>query len=151
MQDTDAAWLAGMWEGEGSILLYSRPQQKGRTQITPSLEITNTDIHIMNHIRKLLEDLGCSYSWQEPKTRKKHHKQAYSLRTQNAKYIKLTLEAILPFMVGEKLAKGETLLAFVTRRIEKVNETTHKSFKHTPYDEDDHKLIEYLRSSETVR
>lgn len=148
MKHTDAAWLAGMWEGEGSVLLYSRPVDNSRLQITPSLTITNTDVHIMNRIRSLLESINCFYSWQEPQTRKKHWKQAYRLTTGRADYIKTTLETILPFMVGEKKAKGETLLSFVSRRIEKVNKTDHKSFKHLPYDEEDY---QYLRSSETTR
>lgn len=145
MKQTDLAWLAGLWEGEGSVMLYSRPVNEKRIQITPSLEITNTDVVIMNRVRKILEELGCNFSWIERKPRKANHKLAYTLRTQNAFYIKNVLEAIMPFMVGQKLAYGETLLSFVSRRIEKSKE---KGLKHTNYDEEDY---EFVRSSTTTR
>ncbi len=146
MKDTDLAWLAGIWEGEGSIMLYSRPVRNNRLQITPAMEVGNTDIHIVNKIRKLLEELGCSYSFME-RMPKKGTRMFYHIRTANSNYIKTTLEAIMPYMVGEKLAYAETLLAFVTKRIEKSQEYGG-NLKQTPYDEDDYAFV---RSSTTTR
>lgn len=146
MRDTDLAWLAGIWEGEGSIMLYSRPVRDNKLQITPAMEVGNTDIHIVNKIRKILEELGCSYSFME-RMPKKGTRKFYHIRTQNALYIKLTIEAILPFMVGEKRAYAETLYAFVVRRLEKSKDVKG-GLKHTPYDDEDYA---YVRSSTTTR
>ena len=147
MKDTDLAWLAGIWDGEGSVMLYSRPVRESKLQITPALEVTNTDIHIMNKVREILENLGCNFSYTERTPGKSHHKVAFSLRTQNAKYIKTTLEAMLPYLIGNKKAYGETLLSFVSKRLLKAD-AAGKPLKHTPYDEEDY---EFVRSSTTTR
>lgn len=147
MKTTDLAWLAGMWEGEGSILLYSRPVNSKRIQITPALEITNTDIHLINECRRILEELNCNFSFMERKPKKSSHRIAYILRTQNANYIKSVLESIIPYMIGAKKAYGETLLAFVSRRIDKAKQN-NKMLKHLNYDEEDY---EFIRSSTTTR
>lgn len=147
VKDTNLSWLAGIWEGEGSILLYSRPVNEKRIQITPALEITNTDIHIINECRRLLEELNCNFSYMERRSKKTQHKITYTLRTQNAVYIKNVLENILPYMIGVKKAYGETLLSFVKRRLEKCKEQ-NKTLKQLNYDEED---FEFVRSSTTTR
>lgn len=144
MQEKDLAWLAGIWEGEGSILLYSRTHKDNRTQIIPSLEVSNTDVHIMNNVRRITTEMGCNFSWREYMP-KKGRRKVYKLETSHAYQIKIFLEYINPYMIGEKRAYGETLLAFVTRRLEKAD---GKSLKHTPYDEEDY---EFVRSSTTTR
>lgn len=146
MQDTDLAWLAGIWEGEGSILLYSRPVNDKRIQITPSVTVSNTDIHIMNRVRSIIEEMGCTFSWRQYRP-KNGTRDCYRYTSCHYKYIKIFLEHTLPFMVGEKKAYGETLLAFVTRRQQKAD-VQGKMLKHLPYDEEDY---EFIRSSTTTR
>lgn len=146
--NTDLAWLAGIWEGEGSILLYSRPVNENRMQITPSVTVTNTDVVIMNKVRKIVESLGCNFSWREYRPKgKASYKLCYRLSSSHAENIKKFLEAVLPYMHGEKKAYGETLLSFVTKRLEKAKD--HKGgLKHLPYDQDDYAFV---RSSTTTR
>lgn len=148
MQDTDLAWLAGIWEGEGSILLYSRPVNDKRIQITPLVTVTNTDVGIVNKARKIVEEMGCNFSWREYKPKgKASYLQCYKLSSAHAGNIKIFLEHILPYMVGAKKAYGETLLAFVSRRVEKAREQ-NVVLKHLKYDNEDY---EFLRSSTTAR
>lgn len=146
MQEKDLAWLAGIWEGEGSILLYSRPVNNTRLQISPSLEVSNTDIHIMNDVRKILEEMGCNFSWRQYRP-KKGTKDCYKLSSSHAGHIKTFLDNVLPFIRGEKKAYGETLLSFVSRRLEKAKDQKG-GLKHLPYDEEDYAFI---RSSTTTR
>lgn len=146
MLTTDLAWLAGIWEGEGSVLLYSRPVNEKRLQIIPSVTVSNTDIHIMNSVRKILEEMGLQFSWREYMP-KKGTRQCYRLTSSHAGNIKVFLEHVLPYMVGEKKAYGDTLLAFVTRRVEKAK-NQKGGLKHLPYDEEDY---EFVRSSTTTR
>jgi hypothetical protein len=148
MQDTDLAWLAGIWDGEGSILLYSRPVNDNRIQITPSVTMTNTDVAIVNKARKIIEEMGCSFSWREYKPKgKDSYKTCFKISSAHAGNIKIFLEHILPFLVGEKKAYGETLLAFVSRRFEKAKNQLG-GLKHLPYDSEDY---EFIRSSTTTR
>lgn len=146
MKEADLAWLAGIWEGEGSVMLYSRPVNEKRIQITPAIEVGNTDLHIMNKARSIIEELGATFTWME-RMPKKGTKKFYSLRSQHARNIKTVLEAILPFMAGEKRAYSETLLSFVNRRLEK-SEEQGIPLKHLRYDEEDYN---YVRSSTTTR
>lgn len=146
MKDTDLAWLAGIWEGEGSILLYSRPVNEKRIQITPAVSMGNTDIHIINNARAIINQMGINFNFQE-KFPKKGTRMFYTLVSAHYRNIKVFLEHVLPFMIGEKKAYGETLLAFVTRRCEKA-ENYKGNLKRLPYDEEDY---EFLRSSTTKR
>ena len=147
VQEKDLAWLAGIWEGEGSILLYSRQfPDTGRLQICPSLEVSNTDIHIINEVRKILEEMGCNFNWRQYRP-KKGTKDCYRLSSGHAGHIETFLNYVLPFIRGEKKAYGETLLAFVKRRNEKVR-GQKGGLKHLPYDEEDY---EFIRSSTTKR
>ncbi len=146
MQDTDLAWLAGIWEGEGSVLLFSRPINDKRIQITPCVTMSNSDIGIVNKARKIIEEMGCNFSWREYKPKgKDSYKMCYRISSQHAGNIKIFLEHVMPWMYGAKKSYGETLLAFVSRRLEKA---AGKPLKHTPYDEEDY---EFLRSSTTTR
>jgi len=146
MQEKDLAWLAGIWEVEGSILLYSRPVNSQRIQITPSVTVGNTDIHIINNVRRILEEMGCNFSWREYQP-KGGTRMFYKLTSGHAVNIKTFLEHVLPYMVGEKKAYGDTLLAFVSRRVEKGKDQKG-GLKHLPYDEEDY---EFIRSSTTTR
>lgn len=148
MQEKDLAWLAGIWEGEGSILLYSRPVNDKRIQITPCVTMSNSDIVIVNECRKIIEQMGCNFSWREYKPKGKDtYKICYRISSAHYMNIKLFLECITPYLRGAKKAYAETLLAFVTRRSEK-SKTQLGGLKHLPYDEEDY---EFIRSSETTR
>ena len=147
MQETDLAWLGGIWDGEGSILLYSRPVNDKRIQITPCVTMENTDIAIVNKARKVLDEIGCNFAYREYAPKNVKHKRRHRLSSQHAKNIKIFLEHTLPYLHSVKKHYGETLLAFVSRRLEK-SETSGKVLKHLPYDEEDY---EFIRSSTTTR
>lgn len=148
MLQTDLAWLAGIWEGEGSILLYSRTHSDKRIQITPNVVMSNSDIHIVNKCRKIIEEMGCNFSWREYKPKgKETYLTQYKISSAHAGNIKIFLEHILPYLVGNKKAYAETLLAFVSRRVEKAKEQG-KLMKHLKYDNED---FEFIRSSTTTR
>ena len=148
MQDTDLAWLAGIWEGEGSILLYSRPVNDKRIQISPLVTMTNTDVSIVNECRKIIDQMGCNFSWREYKPKgKDSYKTCYKISSAHAGNIQIFLKCLMPYLKGEKKHKAETLLAFVSRRVEK-GKTQLGGLKHLPYDNEDY---EFIRSSTTTR
>lgn len=153
MNDVELSWLAAMWEGEGSIVLYTRQHSKyDRKQIVPSVTIANTDILIINKIKQLLQKMGCEPHFKTFR-RKKSTKDCHSLTCNSLTNIKIVLEHIIPFMVGEKKAYGEIVLDYVSKRLEKI-EANNNSFKHTPYDKEDFEFVNKknnVRSSTTTR
>lgn len=114
--------------------------------------VVNTDIGIINKTRKILEELGLSFVFTERKILKVHHLQSWVLSTANQKYIVILLEAILPYLFGIKKQKGEILLDYCKRRIEKTERLPSKGS--TPYDEEDYRIFDEfqkVRSSTTTR
>lgn len=150
MQDTDLAWLAGIWEGEGTITMFTHKEKNGLTKLCPNCSILNTDIHIINKVRSILEELGCKFSFQEHQPKgKPTYKYQWRLITRNMSYIKLFLTAVLPYLFGEKRARGEILLSYVTQRLEKIRRLP--SAGSTPYDEIDYAHFNKIRSPQTTR
>jgi len=152
MLDTDLAWLGGIWDGEGSIALFTHTEKSGSKKICPTVNVVNTDIAIINKVRKLLEELGCSFSLQEIRPKNKRHSTCWHLVTRNQKYIVLFLKAVKPYLFSIKAQKAEILLDYCERRLEKTERLPSKGT--TPYDEADwNSVIEFkdIRSSETTR
>ena len=151
MLNTDLAWLAGIWDGEGSISLFTHKEKNGSTKICPTVNVVNTDIAIINEVRKILEQLDCSFLLQETKPKNSRHSIKWTLTTRNQKYIILFLEAMIPFLRSIKKQKAEILLDYSRRRFAKTKRLLKGT---TPYDEEDwstfHKFQE-IRSSQTTR
>ena len=149
MKDTDLAWLAGIWDGEGSISLFTHKEKNGLTKLCPTCVVINTDIHIINKVRDILEQLDCHFVLHEYRPKNKDHKTQWRLTTRNMNYIKTFLTAILPYLVGEKKAKGEILLSYVSQRLDKLEKRNYNGT--TPYDQEDWDHYTAIRSSTTTR
>lgn len=152
MQDTDLAWLAGIWDGEGSVALFSHTEKPGMTKIKPVVNVINTDIAIINKVRKLLEELGCNFSFQERHPQNKKHSTAWILITGNQKYIVTFLKAVYPYLFSIKKQKAEILIDYCSRRLERTKRLP--SAGSTPYDEQDwdtFNKFQNVRSSQTTR
>jgi len=135
MKDTDLAWLAGFWDGEGSITLFGHQERNGSKKIKPIVSVVNTDIGMINKVRKILEELGCSFHLSERGARKSAHSTAYILQTANMSHIIKFLEAVLPYLTGEKKERGEILYDYCSRRASKLERLPSKGS--TPYDPED--------------
>lgn len=152
MQDTDLAWLGGIWDGEGSIAFFSHLERSGSKKLCPTVNVVNTDIAIINKVRKLLEEIGCSFSFQEYQPKNSRHSVRYDLVTRNQKYIILFLEAVSPYLFSIKKQKAEILLDYCKRRSEKCQRLPSKGS--TPYDDEDYlhfNKFQEIRSSQTTR
>lgn len=149
MQDTDLAWLAGIWDGEGSITMFSHTEKNGSKKLCPTCLVVNTDISIINEVRRILEELECKFVIHEFKPQKDHHKMQWRITSRNMGYIVKLLSAIGPYLKGEKKARAEILLSYCTQRMQKTERTPHKGS--TPYDETDWSYLAAIRSSQTTR
>lgn len=144
MKETDLAWLAGFWDGEGSISLFTHTERNGSRKICPCICIVNTDIGMINKTRKILEALDCSLVLQERKPKNKSHSVVYTLTTRNMKYIINFLEATIEYLSGEKKERGEILLDYCKRRFSKLERLPSKGS--TPYSTEDWDALDKFNS-----
>lgn len=120
--NTELAWLAGLWDGEGSITIFTHQEKDGNKKICPTLLVVNTNPAIIAEAARILDKLGTSFHVFERNNPNPKHKDAIQLNTRNQQYIKIALEAMLPYLVGKK-AQAELTLRYVNKKIEqsKVN------------------------------
>jgi len=93
LANVDAAYLAGIVDGEGSIIIAKKRQARN----TWRLAVANTDIELLEWCK---EKTGVG-SVNEKKVYESHHKRSFSWQcySSNAKDI---LEQLLPYMVIER-------------------------------------------------
>src|SRR5271167_444612 len=120
MNEKDLAWLAGIWDGEGTISLFFVQESNGSKKIKPIIAVVNTDIAIINEVQKILLQMECNFYSQEVHPKNKKHKLQWRLITSNSKYIKIFLETLNPYLRGDKKHRGEILLRYITQRMDKI-------------------------------
>ena len=140
MKDTDLAWLAGIWDGEGTISIFTHTEKTGNQKICPCVSVVNTDIAIINKVRKTLEEIGCNFVLQERQPKNSRHSKQWILTTRNMSYILLFLSAVLPYLTGNKQQAAEIIHDYCKRRNEKIQRIPSKGS--TPYDEEDWSYLE---------
>lgn len=146
MKDIDLAWLAGIMEGEGTFSIYH--QQRKTTKEGPNgqlrgcVSLTNTDPHLMNKAYDVFLEMGVDMHIHEYHNKKGSTRPVYDMQTAQQSKVKTICEMLLPFLYGEKKAKAQMLLRFVSKRLEKGK---------SPYDQEDWKSFHEFRSSETIR
>ena len=79
--EIDKAWLAGFWDGEGSITIFTHTEKNGRKKICPTINVTNTNEYVIAHVVELLDKLGTSFSILEKKSDNDKWKTAYTVGT----------------------------------------------------------------------
>lgn len=144
MKDTDLAWLAGFWDGEGSITLFTHQEKNGMKKICPSVSVVNTDIGMINKTRKILEGLGCNFNLSERQPKNSRHSKVYILQTRNMNHIIKFLSATTMYLSGEKRERAEILLDYCVRRAVKLERLPSKGS--TPYDDQDWADLESFNS-----
>jgi hypothetical protein len=157
------AWLAGIWDGEGSFCIS---YIKKGSYYTAAASITNSSSEMIVEVTKIIDKLsiGC-HIWLES-LRTKKHKQCYHLTVRNNNHLKLFIESLLPYLIAKK-AQAEIELRFVNSRL-KYQRTVGQDaqgrltgVKKQLYSEDEVSAYEQLRklnafgiqdgTSETIR
>lgn len=125
-----AAWLAGIIDGEGTIglLISSRADRLGRKQllkVDPRVVVGNTDQGIIDRCVEALQALGVGvYVRHNRLAPKIGHpgfnptKPVTTVHVHGFKRIRTLLNAILPYLAGEKRKRSELLLTFINGRLE---------------------------------
>ena len=103
MSDIDAAYLAGLIDGEGSILI----SQKREMRNTWRLQVSNTDFGVLSWVKETtgIGSIFC-HKHENPKWKDAGIWQCYSW---NARKI---LKQLMPYLkIGEKIQRAESLIA----------------------------------------
>lgn len=120
MTDTQLAWLAGIWDGEGSVGISRYKRPGGATYVlTPQVQIQMTDELTVATTVQVLQGIGLKatrHTWHE---RKAHHKDMWGYNITRTGYVRQMAIALLPYTVTKR--QHWTLIKeFCELRIERV-------------------------------
>ena len=106
-----AAWVAGFFDGEGSVTLRSHTSDK--KHVSYCLNASNTDPDLIRTYRAYLTDLGIANRAWRP-THRPPHKPIVTVAVARAESIRRFLEMI-PLCADVKRQKIERILAWIDR------------------------------------
>jgi hypothetical protein len=131
MKETEAAYVAGIIDGEGSLTLIHRRRNEARgwENIEPHVRISNTDLELMNYLSVLL-GARPYVSHGRPKS---HWKPQYTISVSAFAEIAALLERIMPYLVIKR-RRAEIMLRIVRRRLARQ-----------PYTQNDRELVQEFR------
>jgi hypothetical protein len=115
MKIEDAAWFAGLIDGEGTITVFKHEESTG-WKLGPILSVVNTDPNIINQVQKLAEGENVNFTLFTRVHANPKHATAYQLNMRNVNYIVKMLNIILPYLIGKK-AQAEICLRFCKSRL----------------------------------
>lgn len=117
----ELAWLGGIWDGEGSISFQTTRRQNGNLVIVPFLCVTNTDVDIINEIKRILDKMKIGYkeSWVIDKANP-HHLKRCNIRIDKFVRAKGLANALYPYLHSIKKRNCEVLLEFIKDREENL-------------------------------
>lgn len=126
-------WLAGIVDGEGTVSL-SISRRANRSQMirtTPKVSIANTDAGIIDRCIVAFEQIGVGHYAQHTRPLAGHvlgvpvakFKPVTMLEVTGLKRVRLLLNAIRPFLAGEKANRADLLLKFIVGRIGYVEQS----------------------------
>lgn len=103
----DAAYLAGIIDGEGCISIYKR-----NGYYVPSISISNTNETLIVHIKKILDqnNIGYCVEFQHRKERG-NRKPAWLIRIESRPRVISLLNFVFPYLVG-KLSQAKLVYEF---------------------------------------
>lgn len=145
--EAELGWFAGMLEGEGCITFFKQKRSRKGYDIVTGMQITNTDINIINKLVDILKKCDLSWYLRNKKVYSKNHSECFYLECRQQKMLKKSLEIFLPFMYGNKKAKGSIVLEYLSKRLQKYSEGNKFG---TRYTQDDFSMIprDYTPSSQ---
>lgn len=121
--ETEKAWMAGIFEGEGGARIYRTKARKELSYWPAVQAISNTDPLLIKRVTAFLDQLGLRGSYWlrknsngRDKPGRGHHSLCFEVRIGSTKSIPIFLNAILPYLTGSKKTQAELILAFIELR-----------------------------------
>lgn len=118
-QERSLAWLAGVLESEGSISVqaYVMHKKGGNLRLTPFICLVNTDQAIIAESVKLISEMLIGDDRAKPRVCKASGtNKICSLIRLDGTACKIVLEALLPYMIGEKRKNAQVVIDYINGR-----------------------------------
>lgn len=156
---TDLAWLAGIWDGEGHFSIRRTILHRGNSpQYSPRLGVTNSNVQILTKAREILDTLGIGYYFREKDQGgfDGSQKQVWLIAVETMVNAVKVITAIRPYLVG-KTFQADCILEYCERRLMVAGRK--KGNKIRKYAARDYELVEKVfnangdirGTSETIR
>jgi len=112
LSPTDAAYIAGIIDGEGNISLHMY-DGKGRTTkvLRPRVGVTNTSLELLEWLRKVI-----GFGYIDRHKESSEHKDTWRYGLYSVNDIRRLLEDILPYLVVKR-EQAELLLTFCKEHV----------------------------------
>lgn len=112
MTDHDIAWAAGIFEGEGTIVLHKRKAPYRAFTCSLSVSMSDKDV-----IDKFLEVIGCgSLYYQAPKG--PTYKPSWRWHIQDMPGVRKALNKLLPYLMSRRTSKANEMLKHINERVD---------------------------------
>ena len=136
----DLAWLAGLWEGEGSICIFRNRRENGNTKLSVTLTLVNTDPKLITESIRIMEDLDIRLHLFERKQNNPKWATAYQLTLRHFQQCKTFLEKLEPFLRGNKKQIALLTLRFLDSRIKAIEKN-----RNTPNSDKENKILDEVK------
>lgn len=151
LTQTDLAWLAGIWDGEGHISIRRCLLGGKRPQYSPRVGVTNTNVQILSRVRQILDQLGVAYYFREKGEGgfEGSHKQCWVVSVETLTNAHKLLATIRPYLIGKGF-QADCIIEFSERRLRLNDRKRANSYR--KYEPRDYELaISTLEANGDIR
>lgn len=113
----DLSWLAGMMNGDGCFSLTFAIRKNENVKCDLSLTLTQCDPALIERATSIMNAIGVNPAIQEYGPQADGRRVKYNLRVNKMAHIARVIDAIVPFMAGEKLAQARLMRRYIARRV----------------------------------
>lgn len=120
VKETELAWLAGWWDGEGSIGIFiqRQPQRNSHFGLRTSIQASTCDEESVTQIGRIVKGLGVqSFAYTYNEKHPERHRDAFYIRLHRLTDILIVAPRLLPYAVTKK-RQWELILEFAQSRME---------------------------------
>ena len=116
-----AAYLAGLWDGDGSITVWKWTRKdNGTERLVPSMVFVNTNPDLVEVAQEFLDTLGLHFNLHVIK--RPRAKDCFQLTSTNHATLLKAAKALLPHLRGKK-RQAELLIEFLESRKKQLSKT----------------------------
>ncbi|MFA5377191.1 MAG: hypothetical protein WC455_15680 [Dehalococcoidia bacterium] len=111
-QQARLAWLAGIFDGEGTVGIYNRPKSNNWFVI---VSLCNTHQQSRFMVASILDEINVSGYWQDRKPENPKHNARWSVVISGYGKVSRFLSALMPYLVVKQL-QAQIMLIFINSR-----------------------------------
>ena len=115
LTESEKGWLAGIWDGEGTITLAYASKCVLKPVVKPHISVSNTNVHIIDHAIFLLDKAGIKLYISTHKGRNRNQQDYYSAAITNIDGCEKLCKLLKDYLVG-KLPQCNIMLRFLENR-----------------------------------